>query len=844
MRYHDFDLSIALAADGSVALRSWCDAHGEYKDVAVLDRGTLESDSKVLSADGVARDTLRQIGGRLYAYTFASTGRNIEWHFGQCWGAARSTSDGVRLRLRVEEPTLAVIPWEYLYSERLHSFLGVSERTPIVRYLELPQAIPTLEATLPVRVLLVMPDEPELDTAKEKAAILAAVAPLKESVQVTLLEGKVTRRQIADTLAMAEYHVMHFIGHGDFASDRAVLLMYADDGSEAEVDDERVAGLFRNHPSMKLVILNSCRGGELSASKPFVGMAAALVRAGIPAVIAMQYEIADDEAVLFASTLFRHLFLGRDKGRIEIAVSNARNALAEEFPDTRAVGLPVLFTHAREGVLFNLESGSPLLDLSAQSADRMKAVIRAHEQNLDAIRKAAPDDEDAGTPAPAGASRPELSSDPNSPTRSARTMRSRRGGPRSEVERLEILALQRARQRLRFRNWTIVIAVAIALVVGLAGAYAGVQQRFPYVRAESYVIAWSDLFHHHDAEAGVVLVAIDSATVAAIGSVPDASWRGHHARVLQRILDAGAPVVAFNLGFDSVPATLRDVTDSLARQFARAKAMGRAVLAAPRSFRDGAPMAEPALLPVAQFGTNCVALASGTAPVMTLAAGGKNGRVLSLPLSAVSVFRAVERVKGGGDLQRLLTAVTMETQYAGSVDDECGFAPGDTLWRMAIDYAPQHELADSLHRLSYLRVLRDSALPDLSHALVLIGYENPERTFHVLRGWSREQRFGVQVEVDAMNTVLREVRIAPLRKRFQLIVILLMAALGAFSAWLVVPAGERVSAAAVVGSVVLYFVAGAVLYARSHWLLNTVFDLSALIISFIAVRYTRRTWFP
>ncbi len=844
MRYHDFDLSIALAADGSVALRSWCDAHGEYKDVAVLDRGTLDSDTKVLSADGVARETLRQIGGRLYAYTFASTGRNIEWHFGQCWGAARSTSDGVRVRLRVEEPTLAVIPWEYLYSERLHSFLGVSERTPIVRYLELPQAIPTLEATLPVRVLLVMPDEPELDTAREKAAILAAVAPLKESVQVTLLEGKVTRRQIADTLAMAEYHVLHFIGHGDFSSDRAVLLMYADDGSDAAVDDERVAGLFRNHPSMKLVILNSCRGGELSASKPFVGMAAALVRAGIPAVIAMQYEIADDEAVLFASTLFRHLFMGRDKGRIEIAVSNARNALAEEFPDTRAVGLPVLFTHAREGVLFNLEHGSPMLDLSAQSADRMKAVIRAHEQNLEAIRSEMPDHRVADAPAPADPAVPDISTAPSTAPRSARTMRSRRREPQSEAERLEMAALQRARQRLRFRNWSIVIAVAIALVVGLAGAYAGVQQRFPYVRAESYVIAWSDLFHHHDAEEGVVLIAIDSATGAAIGSVPDASWRGHHARVLQRILDAGAPVVAFNLGFDSVPAGLRAATDSLAQQFARARAMGRAVLAAPRSFRAGAPVAEPALLPLAQFGTNCVALASGTAPVMTLAAGGRNGRVLSLPLSAVSALRAVESGKGGGELQRLLQRVTMETQYAAAVDDECGFARGDTLWRMAIDYAPRHELADSLHRLSYLRVLCDSAVPDLRHKLVLVGYENPQRTFHVLRGWSREERFGVQVEVDALNTVLREVRIAPLRKRFQLIVILLMAAMGAFSAWLAVPAGTRVSAAALVGSVVLYFVAGAVLYARSHWLLNTVFDLSALIVSFIAVHYTRRTWFP
>ncbi len=834
MRYHDFDLAIDLDAEGTIRLRSWCDAHGEYKDSAVLDAPAMERDSQLLASDAVKRNTLREIGGRLYGYTFASVSRNIEWHFGQCWGAAGTTADGVRVRLRIEAPAMAVVPWEYIYSQRLNGFLGVSERTPIVRYLELPQAIPSLESSLPVRVLIVIPTQPELDTDAEKKQILAALEPMRASVEVTVLEGKVTRRQIADALAVAEYHVLHFIGHGNFTEERAVLLLFDEAGLAVEVDDERVAGLFRNCPSMKLVILNSCRGGELSASKPFVGMAAALVRAGVPAVIAMQFEIVDDEAVLFASTLFRHLFMGKDKGRIEIAVSNARNALAEEFPDTRAVGLPVLFTHAREGVLFNLESGSPLRDLSSRSADRVKAVIRAHEQNLEIIR--AGEEQAPGGTAPAAA-----------PRRSG-AVRSTHRATVTAAERVELEALGRARQRLRFRNWAIVTAVAIAIVVGLAGAYAGVQFRFPYIRAESYVIAWSDLFHHHEAEQSVVLVAIDSATVKALAGTPDARWRGRHARVLQRLVEAGAPVIAFNLGFDAVPPAMRAASDSLAAQFAAARARGTTVIAAPRRFEAGQPVTEPSLLPLARFGTNCVAIAEQTAPVMTVASAGAVGRVLSLPVLAVAALREPPSVRGTAqgavtETDELLRRVTMETRYAANADADCGFALGDTLQRMAIDYAPQHELADSAHRISYLDVLNGKPLPALRGALVLVGYENPDRTFHVLRGWSRELRFGVQVEVDAMNTVLRGIRIAPLRKRYQLLVILAMAALGALAAYIALPAGLAVSILLATASAVAYFVFGATLYARSHLLLNTVFDLAALCLSFIAVSISRRIWF-
>ena len=839
MRYHDFDLAIEKGADGGIALKSWCELHGEYRDAATLDAVALESDRKLLADDEIARATLVALGSRLYAYTFASTGRNIEWHFGQCWGAAGGATNGVRVRLRIEAPELAVIPWEYIYSERLRTFLGVSERTPIVRYLELPQAIASLEAALPVGVLIVIPEQPDLDTATEKREVLAALEPLKDVVNVTVLEGPVSRRLVADTLAAGEYHVFHFIGHGDFANDRAVLLMRGADGGEEQVDQDRMAGLFRNHPSMKLVVLNSCRGGQLSASKPFVGMAAELVRLGVPAVIAMQYEIMDDEAICFARTLYRQLFTGRDRGRIELAVSHARNALAEDFPDTRAVGLPVLFMHAREGILFDLETGSALRDLpiSARSAERVKAVIRAHERNLEVIKSRGRSGE-----LPVPGSQPADGAADTTPLPNA-----------DQLEKAELEALGRARRKLRFRNASIIIAVAVAVVVCLAASFFGFRAVHPVFRPESYFIQFSDLFHHHEREASVTLVAIDTATTRALGGAPDSTWRSRHATVVDRLVAAGASVIAFNLAFAPRP-SLASANDSLAASFRRAA--GRTIIvAAVDTFANGLPVTEPVLARHMRVAPNCASETPlVTAKVLTLAlshrepAGGD--RVASLPLTAVAALQSAAGSGVGAPRNNesgtvgLLQSVMLDSIVAGGFEPQCASAPGDTLFRMVLDHAPQHEHRDPLHRISYLAALRGDTVGDLRGKLVLIGYENPARIFDILRGWSREQRFGVELEADAMNTLLRGIRIAPLSLRGQFAVILAMAALGAMAGYLVVRFGWHGATVGLVGAIVVYFVAGAGLYGDRHALLNTFFDLSALVLAFVAVAVTRRVWFP
>ena len=86
-------------------------------------------------------------------------------------------------------------------------------------------------------------------------------------------------------------HCFHFIGHGIFQDDRGCLLLNIEDGGIDYAGEQQIAGLFRNHESMKLAVLNSCKDAEVSSSRSLVGMAPQLVKLGIPAVVAMRFDL-------------------------------------------------------------------------------------------------------------------------------------------------------------------------------------------------------------------------------------------------------------------------------------------------------------------------------------------------------------------------------------------------------------------------------------------------------------------------------------------------------------------------------------------------------------------------
>jgi hypothetical protein len=178
-------------------------------------RGTRRRDSPEMEA-------VRSVGKRLYEAVFSDGVRD-------CWAGslsrAQARNAGLRLRLRISDaPELNNVPWEYLFNPSQNQFLSLSEYTPLIRYLDLPQRIRplTIDAPLEILVMISSPnDHIGLDVEAEWAQLNKALAGLIDSGQVRvkrLAEPRLAALQ--RELRGASYHVLHFIGHGEFDAEK------------------------------------------------------------------------------------------------------------------------------------------------------------------------------------------------------------------------------------------------------------------------------------------------------------------------------------------------------------------------------------------------------------------------------------------------------------------------------------------------------------------------------------------------------------------------------------------------------------------------------------------------
>jgi hypothetical protein len=197
-------------------------------------------------------------------------------------------------------------------------------------------------------------------------------------------------------LRKSQYHILHFIGHGEFDQNlqEGVLLLEDDQHRGHRVSSQYLGMLLHDHESLRVAILNACEGARTSRLDPFAGTAQTLVQQGIPAVIAMQFEIADDVASTFA-----HEFYGAlaDAYPIDAALTEARKAI---FADGRDVewGTPVLYLRAPDGRIFDVgqrvasaaatpigSHGQPPSDRTLESSpskERVTALLQAADVAL------------------------------------------------------------------------------------------------------------------------------------------------------------------------------------------------------------------------------------------------------------------------------------------------------------------------------------------------------------------------------------------------------------------------------------------------------------------------------
>lgn len=384
MKYYDLDIRIDSQVQDHYPVHAESESMGQAKGILPLSSADALR-TRVTEFDRAEFDetALSGLGVSLFDALFAeSIGTLYQRALGQVYA---DDSAGVRIRLRIGPPEIAALPWEQLYDASRECFLATSKETLLLRYIELSKPIRSLQTALPIRILIVIPEASGLDVEGEKSRVVDALASLNSAIETEVLQGKVTSASISRALVLKQFHILHFIGHGDFRDNAGCLVLNGErDGENDNVGATQFAYHFQDDPCMKLIVLNSCSGAK-SSTGALTGVAQELVRMGIPAVVAMRRELTDEAAKLFAASFYLKLCLGYEPGRVDIAVAHARKELKRELSQNDEFSNPVLFMRSPKGVIFDLGEGTAVTTL--QQLHTNNAISNTLDYNIDQLEK-------------------------------------------------------------------------------------------------------------------------------------------------------------------------------------------------------------------------------------------------------------------------------------------------------------------------------------------------------------------------------------------------------------------------------------------------------------------------
>ena len=384
--YQDFDLLIERGPPDGFRARVLRSPMGESAFVQFfLPFSEVELENLVLKVGPSRRGTrgpgrpestlLKDFGGKLYGAVFTDELRDL---LRSSLNQTRAQGVGLRLRLRLADvPELANLPWEFLYDPRLNRFLAQSRHTPLVRYLDLPDPPQPRGVAGPLR-LLVMISSPSgyypLDVEQEWRLLTGALAEPQQQGRVVIERLPATMSTLRRRLRQEEFHIFHFVGHGSYKRewDDGVLVMEDRNGQPHEVTGEELGGLLNESDHTRLAVLNACEGARGGVSDPFAGVAQSLIQQGLPAVVAMQFAITDDAAIIFAHELYAAI---ADGYPLEAALADARGAIRDEGNPTEW-GTPVLYSRAPDGRLFDLSGQSRTLEAERKARDEAERKAR------------------------------------------------------------------------------------------------------------------------------------------------------------------------------------------------------------------------------------------------------------------------------------------------------------------------------------------------------------------------------------------------------------------------------------------------------------------------------------
>lgn len=761
MDYKDFNLRIESKLGDAYQVEVDAQGMGEANGDFTLspDYLRMAAQLKDIGALAPGSDLPMNLGVSLYQCLFQNKVGKMLY---KCLGAvSREDEQGLRIRLRLSSPEIAALPWEVLYDQDSKCFLSTSEKTPLTRYIELSEPIKALKIAPPVRVLALIPGGSGLDVEREERIITEALEELR-TVQIRVLKEKVTRSAISEALVEEQYHILHFVGHGTFVSDQGYLRINSEENGDDLIAADTFADFFRSYPSLKLVVLNSCQGAELSSTKELTGMAPQLVARGIPAVIAMQYPISDDAALVFAKEFYLKLCSGWSRGQVDTAISHARNRIHMDVKEPMAFATPVLFMRSPTGIIFDLEQKSGIIhrfltlftSAPVKNVNRLKEVKRTYEKNIETWQEKAKD------------ASPEVLQE---------------AAEAIAYEQEEIRAVDESIVRW---NRTFISSILATFVIFLLG-YAGL---FNIFHADDWLetkfIPYMDEYVTKTFNQDVRLIMTEEGVNGDLG-VPGRSWRQYHAALVDA-LAGKAKVIVFDLEI-SVPT---DQDARFAEAIKRAEDKGTHVVLAKRVNEQGATTkdiaAELGNAVNSRWGNIDVGAQHwGFVRVYQLAqsardrtpAGGQTAEVSapSLALQAVTQFLAPDsntRILVDEDKEQV------QIRSAGQTKLIPVFQAQPAVYDLPYDLVDYSQLKDATS--SYLEVLnrRGDAtfLREFEGKIVFIGFRTKDDTFRVAPG---QQRYGTEIHANVVSNILSGVYVQWLSSSYDLLIVAFMAGAGA-----------------------------------------------------------------
>lgn len=770
MEYKNFNLRIESKLGDGYPVVVDSEGMGEAKGVFTLSPDCLQNATQLQDVAALEEGSRLPMtfGVSLYQCLFQ---KGVGIMLFKCLGAVSGEDEkGLRISLRLTPPELAALPWEALYDQESRCFLSTSEKTSLTRYIELPEPI-ALKIVPPIKVLALIPSGSGLDVEREERILTDALKHLG-TVEIRIIKGKVTRLAISEALVEERYHILHYVGHGTFKSGQGYLLINSESNGDDLISADTFADFFRSYPSLKLVVLNSCQGAQVSSIEERTGMAPQLVARGIPAVVAMQYPISDDAALLFAREFYLKLCSGWSRGQVETAVAHARNRIHMEIKEPMAFATPVLFMRSPTGMIFDLQHEveqkrgifqrfSGLFNSApAKNVSRLKQVRQTYEKNIEAWQE-----------------------------------KTKGGSPETRKEATEAIAREKEEisavdERIIQWNRTFVSSLLATFLIFLLG-YAGL---FNILHTDDWLetkfVPYMDEFLPKKFSPDVRLILADS-NPAANGTLgaPGPSWRKYHPVLIDKLTEAGARVIVFDLQLD-VPNPTDD--KPFAEAIKRAKAQGTHVILGKGVDVEGRVTTDISaeLAPAAgnEWGNYDVGGSrhGGVVRVYQLAQPDKQTAnttaaekplIPSLGLQAVSGFLSrnsnvksfYSEDRDGIELRldgSLIKTIPVYENKRSIYDFPFDLAERATLATATKSY---REVYDQIQNKDFLR-------QQYADKIVLVGYKTPEDLFDLFKA---EQRYGTEIHANIVSNILSDVYVRLLPTSYDFLIVALMVGFGA-----------------------------------------------------------------